>query len=337
MLYITTRDNKDAYTAYRTLGENRAPDEGTFLPMHMPKLSQADIEALRDKSFSQTVADILNLFYNARLDGWDVDFCIGRYSTKLVPMSHRIMVAEAWHNPDYDFTRIVRNLSSRIRGNQDNGTEPTNWAWISIRISFMFALFGELSRMGLTDADHPLDVAMPSGDFAGPMAVWYAREMGLPIGNIICSCDVDDPAWELLHHGEMNTNGSIPVPPDLERLIYSTMGLEETKRYLDIIAQKKSYSPPKDQFETMRAGLFPAVISWNRRGNIINNVYRTSTYILDPGSAMSYGGLQDYRATAGEARPALILTERSPFLSAETVARAMDISVDVLKERLNMI
>lgn len=336
MLYVTTRDNKDAYTAYRTLSENLGPDQGLFLPFQMPKLDREQILALQEKSFSQTVADILNLFFNARLDGWDVDFCIGRYSTKLVPMSHRIMVAEAWHNPDFDFTRIVRNLTSRIRGNHDTGSQPTNWAWISIRISFMFALFGELCRMGMTDADHPIDVAMPSGDFAAPMAVWYAREMGLPIGNIICSCDPDDPAWDLLHHGQMNTDGPVPVPSDLERLIYSTMGLRETKRFLDTVAQKKTYVPPKDQFETMRAGMYPAVISWSRRSSIISNVYRTSTYILDPGSAMSYGGLQDYRATAGEARSALILTERSPFLSAETVAKAMGINVDVLKERLNM-
>lgn len=336
MLYITTRNNKDAYTAYRVLGENRGPDGGLYLPFHTPRLDREEILALEEKGFSQTVADILNLFFNARLDGWDVDFCIGRYSTKMVPMSHRITVAEVWHNPDYDFARIVRNLSGRIRGTQDTDDQPTNWAWISIRIAFLFAMYGELCRMKFTDPDHLLDLAMPAGDFAAPMAAWYAREMGLPIGTIICSFDDDDPAWDLLHHGEMSTSGNLPVPSDLERLICSTLGLEETRRYLERVGKKRPYHPPEEQFDDLRRGMFPAVISWNRRSSIISSVYNTSTYILDPGSAMAYGGLQDCRAMAGGARPALILTERSPIRSAETVAAAMGITVDVLKERLNI-
>ena len=36
MLYITTRNNYDAFTAYRTLGEGRGPDGGLFVPFQMP-------------------------------------------------------------------------------------------------------------------------------------------------------------------------------------------------------------------------------------------------------------------------------------------------------------
>ena len=92
----------------------------------------------------------------------------------------------------------------------------------------------------------------------------------------------------------------------------------------------------EEQLNKLNAGIFPAVISWSRREKIIQGVYSSSTYILDPGSAMAYGGVQDYRATAGEGRPALILTERSPILSADTVAKAMNISVAMLRERLNL-
>lgn len=337
MLYITTRDNKDAYTAYRTLGEDRGADGGLFAPFQMPKISKEEIGALKDKSFGQTVADVLNLFFSARMDGWDVDFCIGRYPAKMVSMSHRITIAEAWHNPDHDFTRIVRNLSSRIRGTEDTAGQPSNWAWISIRIAVLFGLFGELCRENVADGDHPIDVALPSGDFAGPMAVWYARQMGLPIANIICSCDENDAAWELLRNGGINASSSLTVPSDLERLIFATQGLEETKRYVRCLEQGRSYYPPAGGVDSLREGMYPAVISWSRRENIISSVYRTSTYILDPGSAMAYGGLQDYRATAGESRPALILTERGPIRSAETVAKAMGISVEDLKDRIGTV
>ena len=92
MLYVTTQDSKDAHTAYRTLGANSGPDGGLFVPFKMPKLEPEQIENLKEKSFEQNIADVLNLLFNARMDGWDVGFTIGRRPHKLVPMSHRVYV-----------------------------------------------------------------------------------------------------------------------------------------------------------------------------------------------------------------------------------------------------
>lgn len=337
MLYITTRNNYDAFTAYRTLGEGRGPDGGLFVPFQMPLLDQQYILDLKNKPFSQNVADILNLFFNARMDSLDVEFCIGRYPTKLVAMSHKVVVAEVWHNPDYDFARIVRNISGRIRGIQDTTGHPTNWAWITVRIAVLFGLYGELCRVNGADSNEKLDIALPSGDFAGPMAAWYARAMGLPIGNIICSCDENDAAWDLLHNGQVTLSSGVTLPSDLERLISANLGRLEARKFVQCLEQRKTYSLPDGASEILKKGMYAAVISWERRENIISNVYRTSTYILDPGSAMAYGGLQDYRAIAGESRPALILTERGPICSSDTVARAMGISEQELRERLNVI
>ena len=192
MLYVTTRNKNDAHTAHKTLTSDRGADGGFFVPFQMPVLSEDEIDALKDKTFGQCVADILNLFFSARLDGWDVDFAIGRYPIKLVPMSHRIVVAETWNNPDWDFARMVRNLSSRIRGAEDKQGVPSNWAWIAIRVATLFGLFGELFRQGMFDSGKAIDVAVPTGDFSAPIAVWYAKEMGLPIGNIICGCKLWD-------------------------------------------------------------------------------------------------------------------------------------------------
>ena len=57
--------------------------------------------------------------------------------------------------------------------------------------------------------------------------------------------------------------------------------------------------------------------------------------MIDPSTAVSYGGLQDYRARTGESRAALVLSERSPGCDEEVVAAAMGISLDELKKRIN--
>lgn len=346
MLYVTTRDKSDVYTAYRTLGQNRGEDGGFFVPFQMPKLDREEIEKLKEKTFGQNVADILNLFFKARLDGWDVDFCIGRYPTKLVAMSHRIIFAEVWHNPDLDFARLVRNLNSRIRGVEDKAGEPTNWAWIAVRIAVLFGIFGELLRVNMVEIDRPVDVAMPSGDFTGPMAVWYARQMGLPIANIICGCNDNGGIWDLLHHGQIHTDsvavktltpaGDHTVPPDLERLIFATLGQTETQRFLDACASGRSYAPPEGAFEQLRQGMYAGVISGNRMESIIRSFYNASTYMLDPYSALAYCSLQDYRTRYAESRTALVLSEKSPVHAAPIVARALGITSEELSDRLNL-
>jgi len=346
MLYVTTRNKNDAHTAHKTLTTDRGADGGLYVPFQMPSVSAEEILALKDKSFGQCVADILNMFFSARLDGWDVDFCIGRYPVKLVPMSHRIVVAETWHNPDWDFARMVRNLYGRICGNDDIHGVPSNWAWIAIRIATLFGLYGQLLRQGLAGPESTVDVAVTAGDFSTSMAVWYAREIGLPVGMIISSCNENGGAWDLLHHGQLRTDTvavptntpqcDVGVPSNIERLLYGRAGTAEVSRFVAACREGREYSLSEEAFASVRKGMYAAVVSQKRMESVIRNVYRTSTYLLDPYSALAYGGLQDYRATVGEGRTTLLMTERSPICSAATVAAAMGITVQELKDRVSM-
>lgn len=346
MLYITTRNKHDVYTAYRTLNEDRGTDGGFFVPFQMPHVDRDAICALKDKSFGQNVADILNLLFSARMDGWDVDFCIGRYPTRLVAMSHRILFAETWHNPDLDFVRIVRNLTNRIRGLDHTLEQPTNWAWIGVRVAVLFGLFGELAKINSVDPEHPVDMAVPSGDFSLPMAVWYAREMGLPIGNIICGCNDNGGLWDFLHHGELHTDsravhtatpeGDVAVPSNLERLIYGTLGSRETERFLEAMDSGRDYRPLPTMLDSLRRGMYAGVVSDDRMEQIIRSVYHTSAYIMDPYSALAYCGLQDYRTRYAENRTAIVLSERSPIRFAPAVCKSLGISGEDLKDRLNL-
>lgn len=336
MLYVTTRSSKDAYTAYRTLGEGRAPDGGLFVPFQMPRFNKEEIAAFAEKSFSQAAAEILNILLNARMDSWDIEFCIGRYPSKIVPMNYRIFMAETWHNPDYDFSRTVRNLTSKIRAPEDKPTSITDWAWIAVRIAVLFGLFAQLYRSGAVESNEIIDIALPAGELAAPMAVWYARVMGLPVGNIICSCADNNCLWDLLHNGQIGFSSSTDIPSDLERLIAGTLGTYEVNRFLDCVALKRQYQLSEEALEKLGGGLYAAVISNNRVQTIINRVSQMSGYVLEPGSAMAFGGLQDYRASTGETRNAIILAEKSPIHSAEIVSKAMSISVSELKKIMNL-
>ena len=126
----------------------------------------------------------------------------------------------------------------------------TSWLRIGIRIAVLCGIFAQLYRLGMASN---VDVTVPTGDFTAAAAVWYGRSMGLPIANIICSCNENSGVWELLHLGELHTDGEATVtttpladtvvPVELERLISATMGREEAKRYIASCESGKIYRP----------------------------------------------------------------------------------------------
>ena len=82
----------------------------------------------------------------------------------------------------------------------------------------------------------------------------------------------------------------------------------------------------------LRQGLYVTVTSDHRVLSMIPKICSTHRYILSPYSALAYAGLQDYRSRTGESRPALLLAEKSPLRDAQTVASALNISVEALED-----
>lgn len=343
MLYVTTRNKHDAYTVARVLKPGRAPDGGFYQPYHLPELSTEMLDQLQKKSFSHCVADLLNLFFPCRLTNWDVEFCVGRYPVRITYIGSKILIAETWHNLEERYSRLEKALREKICTDASLDETPS-WVAIAIRIAVLFGIFGELSRSGAVGPEKPIDISVPTGDFSVAMSVWYGRKMGLPIGNIICSCNENSGVWDLLHLGQLNTGAvavktaspeaDFVVPEHLERLIFNTLGVDETLRFCECCRRGGIYAPAKENEDVLREGMYAAVVSQGRMASVISNVERTTHYILGPYEALAYSGLMDYRTKTGETRGALLISERSPSCDSELVAAALQITQQELWEKL---
>lgn len=334
MLYVTTREKYDAFTTARAIHLDRGAEGGLFLPYKMPYFSTEERKEMAERSFGQNLADLLNRFFSTHLSGWDVEFCVGRYPIRVAPMGQKVLVTECWRNLDGSYEKMERQLAARICGCGNREVKLTSWLRIGIRICVLAAVFAELQRQELLDLQQKIDVAVPDDDFSLAMAVWYGRQMGLPIANIICGCSDDSEAWNLIHNGQVRPV-SQPVVKELERLIFSTLGADEALRYADCRDREVVYSLKPDQLGILRRGVFAAVVSRDRMESVIPNVYRTSAYIMESGAAVSYAGLMDYRAKTGESRYALLLADRNPVDAAREVAGAMQMTEAQLKDLLS--
>ncbi len=331
MLYTTTRNKSDSYTVYRALYDDRSPDGGFYVPFRKVVLDPETVESITNQSFNAAVSQVLELFFPGRITQWDVDCSIGKSAAQISSMPHRVLLAKLWNNPDGDVSYIFDSIYQKLC--RENPHSPiSDWAKLSIRIAVLFGLYAILKQMGI----HQFDIAVNSGDFNAPMAAWYARKMGLPVGTIICACNENSTPWDFIHRGEFNTGASVistvtkdldvGTPVGIERLIYESFGVDEVNKYLSVCEKRGIYQIRPDMLQQISKGLFASVIGNDRVESVISSVYRANQCVLDPYTAVSYGSLQDYRSKTGESNPTILMGEKSPLHFTKMIQNATGIA-----------
>lgn len=308
MLYVSTRNQHDSFTAHRALHEDRTPDGGMFTPFVLPSYSKDEIDQFRNRSYGENVALILNTFFSTKLTGWDVEFCCGRYPVKTVELPRRLIIAEAWHNTAASYHYMERALYAQLCGDKSVKT-VSNWAKIAIRIALLFAIYSSSDSMRFTDR---IDFALDGDDFSMPIAALYARKMGLPLEHIICGTVDNSFAWDLIHRGEMSSVSVASDVAGMEHLIYLVLGADTSEAFVTACKHHKNYLLPDELLGTLNDGLFVAVISNNRAHSVVSNFCSSHGYALDRSAAVSYAALQDYRARIGESRKTLMFSLSRP-------------------------
>ena len=341
MLYETTRSKVATYTAQRALKEERSPDGGFYVPAKLPVYSRDELETLLKEPAGEIVARVLNGFFKGKLTRMDVEFTVGKKFFGLARISHRIVIGELWRNADGSFEELCRRLAERLSA--EFGTARAgSWMRIACRIALVFAMYGELRRQGVISQDEVLDGAVLTGDFEGPYALWTARRMGLPIGQVICCCNENGGFWELINRGQMKLNAKVyptvtprcdsAVPAGLELLIKEKLEWDDVEEFLALREKGGTYYLSAEEHRHFKEGFAAAVISDKRIRMAIPNLYNTNGYILCPYSALVYTGLMDYRSHPGPRRAALMLTENDPRECADTVIHALAISDQELRD-----
>lgn len=335
MLYVTTRNHNDAFTAYRALTNEYAPDGGSFVPFHLPVFSQDELSQLKDKSFNEIVAEILNMFFSLRLNGLELDLSVGKNMIRVAPMNHRIVIAELWHNLNGMLAHTEDVLCKRL-AEQANTEIATGWSAVAVKIAVIFGIYGHLLREGLLKTSELVDVSVRNDEFKTPMALFYCRKMGLPVNMIVCTCDDNGNLWDLIHRGTMSTVGiSLQLKAGLERLLQGTLGCETAVRFSEAADKGRAFSVSEERLPLLNKGLFCSVAGKDRAQTVINSLYRTNSYIIDSNAALCYGGLQDYRAKTGDSELTVILAETSPLNCVDVISAATGLDVQIIKNHIN--
>ena len=209
-----------------------------------------------------------------------------------------------------------------------------NWGRVLPQIVYYISAYCDLLRDEKIAPGQAVNVCVPTGNFGNILAAYYAREMGLPIDQLICASNSNNVLTDFIREGVYDRNRTfyntmspsmdILISSNLERLLYSiTQDPEEVRRYMARLNEVGRYQvggKVKEKLQKRFKGYFCDDKETQR---VIRSMYDRHGYLIDTHTAVAFSALEKYRAETGDGAPAIVASTASPFKFCSSVLEAL--------------
>ena len=226
-------------------------------------------------------------------------------------------------------TQLAQELSAK--GWFLSSANSINWGRLLPQIVYYFSAYCDfLNSNGLKLGDE-VDFAVPTGNFGDILACWYAKQMGLPVGKLICASNENNVLADFFKTGTYDRNRAfhttispsmdILVSSNLERLLYSVCGDDkQVAEYMRSLSEKGSYTVSKEIFKVLSDNFVGGFCTDADTKATIANVYNEHGYLIDTHTAVSYKLMLEHKAD--------VVSTASPFKFCDSVLDALGEKTD---------
>ena len=209
-----------------------------------------------------------------------------------------------------------------------------NWGRVLPQIVYYISAYCDLLRDELIAPGQTVHVCVPTGNFGNILAAYYAREMGLPIGRLICASNRNNVLTDFLREGVYDRNRTfyntmspsmdILISSNLERLLLAlTQSTAEVRGYMDQLAETGCYrvsDKVRDKLQRLFRGYFCDDRETQR---VIRAMFEKHGYLIDTHTAVAFSALEQYRRETEDDTPAIVASTASPFKFCGSVLEAL--------------
>ncbi len=203
--------------------------------------------------------------------------------------------------------------------------------------------YAKLTAAGkLTDGEL-MNVVVPTGNFGNILAAFFAKNMGLPIGKLICASNDNKVLYDFFTTGTYDKNREfiltnspsmdILISSNLERLIYRIAGNDDVKNQelMKALSTEGKYTITDEMKEGLKDfyGNYATEAETAKR---IRDLYEKTGYIIDTHTAVASCVYQKYLADTKDTTTAVIASTASPFKFTRSVMKAIDEKYDAMED-----
>ena len=184
-------------------------------------------------------------------------------------------------------------------------------------------------------AGEELNVTVPTGNFGNILAAYYAKQMGVPIGKLICASNENKVLFDFFQTGVYDRNREfiltsspsmdILISSNLERLIYTIAGQDAEKdaQLMARLKDKGAYEITPEMREKL-ADFAGGYATEEECRDTIRKTYEDTGYVMDTHTAVAAAVCAKYRGGSGDARKCLVASTASPYKFIHSVMSAID-------------
>ena len=218
-----------------------------------------------------------------------------------------------------------------LHGAMLSSANSINIGRLAPQVVYYFRAYGDLVKSGRIRLGDVVDYTVPTGNFGDILAGYFARQMGLPVGRLICASNANDVLTEFLTTGRYDkrrpfyktTSPSmdILVSSNLERLLYLMSG--DAALVAELMAQLKEtgvYQVPEALLEKIQSMFWSGCCDDAGAAEVIGRVWREHKYLCDPHTAVAWAVAEKHTR---EGVPMVVLSTASPYKFPAAVLHAL--------------
>ncbi len=229
-------------------------------------------------------------------------------------------------------------------GYQFSSANSINIGRLVPQIVYYVYAYSRLYANGAIAKDEKINVVVPTGNFGNILAAFYAKNMGLPIGKLICASNENKVLYDFFSTGTYDKNREfmltsspsmdILISSNLERLIYRIAGNNAKKNaeFMKDLTTAGKYEIT-DEMRAQLADFYGNYTSEEETASVIKKLFEDTGYIIDTHTAVAAGVYEKYKKDTKDVdTKTVIASTASPFKFTRSVMDAIDHKYDSMTD-----
>ena len=238
-----------------------------------------------------------------------------------------------------------KELSSEMTANglRFSSANSINIGRLVPQIVYYVYAYAKLLKAGKVEDNKPINVVVPTGNFGNILAAFYAKNMGVPIGKLICASNENKVLYDFFRTGNYDRNREfvltsspsmdILISSNLERLIYRIAGDDAKKNaeFMTALSAEGSYHITEEMSSRL-SDFYGNYASEKETADRIKELYEKTGYVIDTHTAVASSVYEKYKKETKDETLAVVASTASPFKFTRSVMNAVDAKYDSMSD-----
>lgn len=206
------------------------------------------------------------------------------------------------------------------------------------QIAYYFSAYCDLVSSEQIQMGEEADFTVPTGNFGNILAAYYAKQMGLPVGRLLCASNKNNVLTDFIRTGVYNSKRTfyktmspsmdILVSSNLERLVYEISGrnAELTKERMTSLLETGKYNISAEELKVLRSEFSAGFTSEDDTVERIYEYFSDYGYPMDTHTGVAMGVADRYlekRDPLAPKRVMVVVSTASPYKFPQDVLYAL--------------